>query len=115
MNKKAHTNKLSVYLIKSEYNKDRDILKDSNKLNQKKIKGIGNFYYGPFHKTPPSWIKNFFNNSLDLNLFNSNSKGVLLISSKKRIFCSYIWLWLDIIKSWGLRRKIWFKDSFKYH
>lgn len=33
--KETHTNKLSIYLIKSEYNTDKDILKKFDELKKK--------------------------------------------------------------------------------
>ena len=42
---KPHTNKLSIYLIKSDYDEDKDILKNFDKLKKEELKKIGNFYY----------------------------------------------------------------------
>ena len=92
------TNKLSIYLIKSEYNKDKDILKNFDKLKKRKLKEIGNFYYDLSYPTTPSWMKKFFNNSLNLNLVNSNSKGVLLVKTKQKTFAvtfGYGWTLLN--------------------
>ncbi len=86
------TNKLSIYLIKDEYSKHEEILKDKNNLSSQEITDIGTFYYGASHSSRPSWLKNFFAPPLSNNevLFNASSKGILLTSvkveSSERIF-----------------------------
>ena len=104
MSEKVHTNKLSIYLIKSEYTQVNDILKDSSKLTKKNMLNIGDFYYSSSHTTQPSWVKNFFNGTLDEGhkLFNSSSKGILLVKTKNKNFCCYIRIWPSFIKAWCL-------------
>ena len=99
------SNKLSVYLIKEEYTKSQDILKNFDGLQLQDLPGVGTFYFGASHQHSPDWIKNFFGDSLDSNLelFNSTSKAVLLIEldvepNKKRIFAipfGYGWTFLN--------------------
>lgn len=95
----THTNKLSIYIIKPEYNKNKNILKNFNKLKKRDLKGIGSFYYDSSYTKAPVWMKNFFNNSLkNLNLFNSSSKGVLLVKAKQKTFAvtfGYGWTLLN--------------------
>lgn len=97
---KAPTNKLSIYLIKTEYHEHKDILKDFDSLESRDIKGIGTFYYGESFTFEPQWIKKFFGNTLgdNLKLYNASSRGVLLIESKKRTFAipfGYGWQYLN--------------------
>lgn len=87
------TNKLSVYLIKSEYVDHKDILNENNKLNHLNLEGVGTFYYAHSNFSVPTWKKKFFGESLKLSseIFNATSKGILLvsvdlISEEKRIF-----------------------------
>ncbi len=99
------TNKLSVYLIKSEYSEHKDILKEIDKLKSSKIDDVGTFYYGESHTFKPSWLGKFFGTSLSdtEDLFNASSKGILLISAstdsgKNRIFAipfGYGWTLLN--------------------
>ena len=51
------------------------------------LANIGDFYYGSSYIRPPSWVKKFFDispnatNNPFQSLFNSNSKGVLLVKN----------------------------------
>mgnify|MGYP001574555324 CR=1 FL=1 len=104
MSKKIPTNKLSVYLIKSDYSDHKDILKEyDNPLNSFEIKGIGTFYYGDSYNFKPSWLKSFFEASLDENIkiFSASAKGLLLVEiakdEAKRLFAvafGYGWQFL---------------------
>lgn len=96
-------NKLSIYLIKPEYTDYNLILKKANLLHVKNIESIGAFYYGEHHTYEPTWVKKFFSGYLnDLGLFNSSSKGVLLLEAgkneNKRTFAiafGYGWQYLN--------------------
>ncbi len=78
---KIPTNKLSVYLIKSEFKEHIDILKDIEKLNVTKIDGVGTFYHTRSNTSPPSWL-DFFDGTLSCSkeLLTATSKGILLTS-----------------------------------
>jgi len=100
---KIHTNKLSVYLIKSGYIQHGDILKNFEELKQKEIQNVGMFYYGESYTYKPSWIKNFFGEALDEvhTLHNASSKAILLVeiaeAGNNRIFAipfGYGWQFL---------------------
>ena len=84
MNKKINKNKLSIYLIKKEYDKDRKILKNIDQLEKENLKNVGRFYYCKSQNKPPLWIKNFFSKAItkNLKLFNAITKGVLLVRIK---------------------------------
>ncbi|MFH1614600.1 MAG: TIGR04141 family sporadically distributed protein [Planctomycetota bacterium] len=104
MAKKIPTNKLSVYLIKSDYFDHKDILKKyGTSLNSFEIKGIGTFYYGDSYNFKPSWLKKFFGTLLDENIkiFSASAKGLLLVEivkdEMKRLFAiafGYGWQFL---------------------
>ena len=52
-------NKLSIYLIKDEYTKDEEILKNIENLEKKEI-DVGNFYYEEsFSQTPKEILKKY--------------------------------------------------------
>ena len=88
---KEKTNKISVYLIKTEISLE-DVLKKDD-YEQISLNGENSFYYDKSHSYKPSWIKGFFKNNekLDnIDLFNQSSKGVYFvkttIKSKERYF-----------------------------
>lgn len=89
---KKAVNKLSIYLIKDEYSKHSDILKDYTTLESKKINGIGSVYFGESASYAPSWIGNFFGDALKgIKLFNASAKAILMIeiaidAKNKRLF-----------------------------
>lgn len=96
-------NKLSVSLIKEEFKDVRDIIHDSDILRFVDIPNVGRFYYGSSHDNKPSWLEDFFVDSLplDIDLFNSSASGLLLTEieykSKRRIFAipfGYGWKFL---------------------
>jgi len=106
MGKKVPRNKLSVYLIKEEYSKHKDILKKIDTLQSKKFNKAGILYFGESHIFKPSWLEKFFGSALgdySKALFNASSKAILLISvnvakGKKRIFAipfGYGWTFLN--------------------
>lgn len=104
MIKKEPKNKLSIYLIKKEFNNHKDILKDFNKLNSKKISNVGTFYFSESFKYKPLWIEKFFGKNLDnIEIFNAGLKAVFLVDVKinmneRRIFAipfGYGWVLLN--------------------
>lgn len=105
MNENNPTNRLSIYLIKSNLSDHGKILKDVDNLKSKEIDGIGIFYFGESHIFKPTWIRKFFGLTLDDEnaLFNASSKGVLLVNTKinaidERVFAitfGYGWTFLS--------------------
>jgi len=94
---KEETNKLSIYLIKSEYINAEDIFKNFNKLQKEAITDIGIFYHGVSHVSAPSWVKKFFDEHFEnsfkdendkdkLKIFTASSKAAFIASSENRIF-----------------------------
>jgi len=97
MAKKEPTNKLSIYLIKPEYTKYQDILKNHDKLQSESIDNIGELYYGDSIISSPTWVNKFFGDSFDnsfedengkkkFKIFTASSKAVLLVSVENKIF-----------------------------
>lgn len=91
-----YSNKLSIYLIKSEYDNDEDIIKNIDSLGIEQIGDIGKIYYGESHIFPPNWIKKFFRNDFDnrispedgnkLKIYSASAKALFLIKANGRIF-----------------------------
>jgi uncharacterized protein (TIGR04141 family) len=85
------SNKLTIYLVKKEYVNFEDIVQNS----EQSFKDLDKyrFYYDESDIKMPSWIKDFFGNSLDdLDVIQSaSSKGLLLLkveveNDNERIF-----------------------------
>ena len=83
---KILTNKLSIYLIKEEYASPRDIFRDHNQVKKEAIDNIGTLYYKDSYNFKPSWMKKFFGELIEANIFNSTSRALLLIQAKNRYF-----------------------------
>ncbi len=94
---KEVTNKLSIYLIKTEYSNTEDIFKNFDKLQTETITDIGIFYHGESYVSAPSWVKKFFGESFKnsfqdeenkdrLKIFTASSKAAFVASSENRIF-----------------------------
>lgn len=88
---KKKSNRLSIYLIKDEYIKPIEIIRNANELKSEDIllnsHRIGTIFYGESQKFEPSWIKKFFGDSFDnknqdgsSKLFNASSKAVMLFA-----------------------------------
>ncbi len=103
---KIPTNNISVYLIKEEFLKYKDILKEFDTLKSKNVDDNGVLYFSESHVFEPSWIKDFFGSALGKDvktLFNASSKAILLskvqvATDKERIFAipfGYGWTFLN--------------------
>jgi hypothetical protein len=57
------SNKLNIYLIKSEFTSYNTIVKPSSKKIP--IKGVGEFFLEESKPRQPDWIKNFFRQTLN--------------------------------------------------
>lgn len=79
-----NTNRLSIYLIKPQYQLLDDMLKQPD--NTVTIPEIGTFAFGQSFPQPPSWLRKFFGDRLSNvpQLLVSSAKGVLLISINYR-------------------------------
>lgn len=75
----SKTNKLTIYLIKSEYRNDNDIVEVLREGII--VEGIGTFYSAESYSRPPDWINNFFGEILgnDLGIRTASAKGILLV------------------------------------
>jgi hypothetical protein len=76
---KPKANKLSVYLIKPEYQQLEDIIESEESVTE--IPNIGHFVFDESHPHQPDWVKDFFGSTLanNLNIFASSAKGLLII------------------------------------
>ena len=72
------TNKVIVYLVKSQYTDAEDIIDSSQ--DGIEIPNVGTFYFEESGAGPPSWIKDFFGQTLDedIKLLTASARGVLL-------------------------------------
>jgi len=83
MSDNPKTNKLSIYLIKEEFKKPGEILKDIDNLDCYYIddNGTSAIYTKKSKTKSPQWITSFFCKRLnEFNLFNSSSQAIFLIN-----------------------------------
>lgn len=86
-------NKLSIYLIKSEYQDAEAIIDDIDNLEKLPISEGLTLYYGDSHSYRPRWVANFFGDSVsdEATIFNASSKALLMVevdvAGEQRIFC----------------------------
>lgn len=74
----ANKNKLSIYLIKNEFEADEDIIE--NYHNSQTIDDVGIVYLGISRANPPKWATSFLTERIDTSeLFVSNARAVLLV------------------------------------
>lgn len=73
------TNKLNIFLIKSEFSAHAEIVADGTKAYE--IDGIGTFYVEESFVRPPAWLKDFFGNALEgkFNILTASAKVVMLV------------------------------------
>src|SRR3990172_4812256 len=79
MDKNAKTNRLSIYLIKKEFDSPATIFKDIDSLSAFNLDDSGTsiLYTKDSYIHPPKWIENFFLKSAkDFKLKNSSSQAV---------------------------------------
>lgn len=81
----SKTNRLSIYLIKTEFDNPESILKDINSSSSLSFdeNGTSTLYTKDSFDHPPQWIEKFFLKSAeDFNLNNSSSQAILLVKIK---------------------------------
>ena len=85
--------KLSIYLIKNEYESLDEIIRNYNEANRETIEDFGCLYYIHSHWSQPSWLNNFFGDTFDnsrengnLKIYTATSKAVFIVSAKSRTF-----------------------------
>lgn len=73
------TNKLNIYLIKSEYTEFDKIVKPGT--TDFPIDDVSTFYVEESHPRPPEWLADFFGHALDgkFRIITSSAKGLLLL------------------------------------
>jgi len=76
---KINTNKLSVYMIKPEFQRLEDIIDSTEEPTE--IPGVGHFVFEESHPHQPDWVKGFFGSALDddVRIFASSAKGLFLV------------------------------------
>jgi len=80
---KVKTNKLAIYMIKSDFQRLEDIA--SSKEEPLTIDGIGHFIFDESHPRSPDWVEDFFGSVLngDNRLLTASAKGILIVPVKK--------------------------------
>ena len=78
------TNRLTIYMIKPKFRLLEDIIESGTKPLQ--IGDVGQFIFEVSHPEPPSWITNFFGNSLGqgLGILNSSAKAIFLVPIREK-------------------------------
>jgi uncharacterized protein (TIGR04141 family) len=76
----SKTNKLTIYMIKPEYQEFEQIVE--TKDEGRAIDGVGKFYSEESFPHSPDWIKDFFGSTIGegLNIKTSSARGALLIT-----------------------------------
>lgn len=79
------SNKIKLYLIKSDYQEFDTVLKDPNAagLHRVVIPEVGTLYYKDSSPQTPAWINDFFHNhdAIDASVFKvANTQAILLVS-----------------------------------
>ncbi len=87
----ANKNKLSIYLVKSEYANTEDIFDKPKSIREFQKYPDGSVaYFVPSNVHEPSWLSDFFHKTGNNELFQANSRVVLLkkltIGEESRIF-----------------------------
>lgn len=81
----AKKTKLSIYLIKADYDAEEDILAEEKDYDCQPIPGRGNVYHAISFSSKPKWVKSFFGDSIDdEQLFNATASAVLLVPIEVR-------------------------------
>lgn len=75
----ARTNRLTIYMVKSEFGRPEDILKNFNQPIP--IDGVGSFYTEPSHSNRAPWLGRFFGDALgDIrDVFTASARGIFLV------------------------------------
>ncbi len=72
------TNRLVIYLIKSQYKELDDIV--ASEVQGDQIDGVGRFFYEESRATPAGWVRGFFGDALDDRLiFTASARGLLIV------------------------------------
>jgi uncharacterized protein (TIGR04141 family) len=78
---KIKKNKLSVYLIKSDFKEDDEIVKDY--VEYQTVATVGTVYLGQSQKYKPKWADSFFSDRIDTSkLFSATARAVLLVKTE---------------------------------
>lgn len=74
------TNRLTIYMIKPEYQRIEDIVESVT--NPCQIGEVGQFIFEESHPHPPDWINDFFGDELgdNLGILASSAKGIFIVA-----------------------------------
>lgn len=72
------TNRLTVYMIKPEYQRINDIIDSPNEPQT--VGDVGKFAFEESHPHQPEWVNNFFGDRFsDLRILTSSAKGIFIV------------------------------------
>lgn len=73
------TNRLTIYMVKPEYQRIEDIVDSA--ANSYQIGEVGQFIFEESNPRPPEWIKDFFGDELGnhLRILGSSAKGIFIV------------------------------------
>lgn len=74
----ANKNKLSIFMIKSEFTEDKDIVEKCD--NMFFVDGVGIVYWDDSYINTPQWVTSFFVDTINTEkIFTANARAVLLV------------------------------------
>lgn len=93
-----NSNKLSIYLIKKEYENIDELIVSEDAVKLGIIDNVGTVYYQPSVSSQPSWVTSFFRNKLELeDVFSANSRILLIcrvkINEKDNLIKTFALTW----------------------
>lgn len=72
--------KLSIYLIKADYETEDSILAEDKEYDCQTIANIGNLYHTRSFSSRPRWVESFFGSAIDdADIFNATASALLLV------------------------------------
>lgn len=72
--------KLSIYLIKQDYETEESILAEGKSFSCQNITGVGNLYHVQSFSSKPRWLDSFFGAAIDgSDIFNATASALLLV------------------------------------
>ncbi len=71
--------RVSIFLIKEEFQSDEDIIKDDDAFCAQVIEGVGTFYSKRSYSNVPKWVGSMFEDKIDSSLLHTSSASAVLL------------------------------------
>lgn len=71
--------RVSIYLIKKDYQSDEDIIKDAYAFCAQVIEGVGTFYGKRSYSNVPKWVESMFGDRIDSSFLRTSSVSAVLL------------------------------------